>query len=128
MTTDRRQRALSAAIEAMESRLLLSNSIVVNSLADTATGDSNTTGPTVSLREAVNYENANGGGTISFAASLTTSAPVTITLATSGDGTAGPSDLGIDSNITLVGANGSNGITLSNSGDQRLFYIHRRHQ
>ena len=116
-------RAVRSAVEAMEPRLLLSNSIVVNSTADTAVGDSTTTGPTVSLREAVNYENANGGGTISFASALTASGPATITLSTSGDGTAGPSDFGIHSNITIIGATGSNGISIANSGAQRLFYI-----
>ncbi len=53
-----------------------------------------------------------------------TTAPQTITLTTAGDGTAGPSDFGINSNITIIGPSGSNGLTLSNTGvTQRFFYV-----
>ena len=37
--------------------------------------------------------------------------------------TAGPSDFGITTNITIAGPTGSNGITLNNSGSHRLFYV-----
>jgi CSLREA domain-containing protein len=122
----RRIHSLRAAVlETLETRLLLSgNTYTVTSTADGAgmvTSEGGGAYDATTLRAAVTAANANGGGTISFDPSLTTSAPVTLT--TSGDSTAGPSDLGIDSNITIIGPTGSNGITIANSGDQRLFYI-----
>jgi CSLREA domain-containing protein len=123
--TARGLRAVRAAVEAMEPRLLLSNSIVVNSTADTAVGDSTTTGPTVSLREAVNYENANGGGTITFDTSLAGQA---ITLGTAADATFGPSALAISSDITIEGLTGSSGVTIARNTTAaptrlRFFYV-----
>ena len=81
-----------------------------------------------SLRQAIidaNDEIINpGADIILFAANLTTSAPATINLSTSGDGTAGPSAFGITSDITITGPNGANGITLNNTFiNQRLFYV-----
>ncbi len=61
--------------------------------------------------------------TITFAPALFTGGPQTITLSTVGDGTAGPSDFGITTPITIVGPAGNNGLTLLNSGAQRLFYV-----
>ncbi len=115
---DRGRFAIRAAIEALETRQLLTT-VVVNSLLDNV-NDSNIGGSSVTLREAVNYENANGGGTITFAPAL---AGDTLNLSTIGDNTFGPSDFGISTNITIDGPTGSNGITLDNSGTQRLFYI-----
>jgi len=89
--------AVRAAIEALETRRLLT-SIIVNSTSD-AVNDSVINGPTVTLREAVNYENANGGGTITFAPAL---AGQTIDLSSVGDGTFGPTALAVSSNITIV--------------------------
>jgi hypothetical protein len=86
--------------------------VVVNSLSD-AVNDAVITGSTVTLREAVNYENANGGGTISFDPNLTASGPATITLSTAGDTTVGPSALGITSAITIEGPTGDSGITIT---------------
>jgi len=81
-----------------------------------------------SLRDAIdkaNNESLNpGADTIVFAANLTTSAPATINLSTSGDNTSGASAFGITSAITITGPTGANGITLNNTlVNQRLFYV-----
>ena len=47
----------------------------------------------------------------------------TITLSQTGDSTAGPSGLGIDSKITIRGPTSGNGITISGGDSQRLFYV-----
>lgn len=78
------------------------------------------------LRAAVNAaDTAGGNNTITFVSSLYKSSPATATLSIAGDNTAGPSDLAItgSSHITILGPTGNNGITLQNSGNQRLFYI-----
>ncbi len=61
--------------------------------------------------------------TIFFDPSLFTSGPQTLTLSQVGDGTAGPSDLGISTSIAIAGPSGDSGLTLLNSGVQRLFYV-----
>ena len=78
-----------------------------------------------SLRQAVIDANAAAGAdTIVFDAALTAGGAATINLSTSGNSTAGPSALGITSEITITGPTGSNGITLNNTlVDQRLFYV-----
>ncbi len=98
--------------------------IVVNSLLDNV-NDAIITNTTTTLREAINYENANGGGTISFDPTLTASGPATIALSIDGDDTFGPSALPITSSITIEGPTGSNGITITQntSGSLRLFYV-----
>lgn len=127
-TTSRRrpctaiERAVSTVVERLEGRQLLSSSILVNSTLDNVS-DSSVSGSTVTLREAVNYENANGGGMITFAPGLTATGAATITLTQTGDGTAGPSALGIGSNITIQGPTSGNGITIAGNGSQRLFYV-----
>ncbi len=76
------------------------------------------------LLAAVTAATADGGtDTIEFDPSLTAGGPATIALSTVGDNTFGPSDFGISTNITIQGPAGSNGITLDNSGSQRLFYV-----
>lgn len=87
----------------------------------------------VSLRDAIQAANTDtsvhgstagsGSDTIIFAKNLTAAGPATITLARAGDSTAGASDFGITSNITILGSTDHNGVTLNNSGNQRLFYI-----
>src|SRR5580692_6882347 len=68
------------ALEALEDRWCPST-IVVNSALDNV-NDANITGPTITLREAVNYENANGGGAITFdPTAFPTATPQTINLA-----------------------------------------------
>ena len=78
-----------------------------------------------SLRSAINAgDDATGAVTIVFESSLTSSSSATITLSTVGNTTAGLSDFGVTGNITIVGPTGSSyGITLANSGSQRLFYV-----
>ncbi len=112
---DRGRSAVRAAIESLETRQLLTT-YTVTDLSDSATD-------TGSLRYAINAANNGGGGTITFASTLTSSGPQTIILTQTGDGTAGPSALGIDSNITIQGPTTGYGITLAGNGTQRLFYI-----
>ena len=61
--------------------LLSGTPITVNTTSDTA-NDANINGLTVSLREAINFANADTGhqDTITFASSLTDAGPATITL------------------------------------------------
>ena len=76
------------------------------------------------LRGAITAATVDGqSDTITFAPSLTASGSATIALSTVGNTTAGPSDFGVSTNLTIVGSTGNNGITLNNSGSQRLFYI-----
>jgi fibronectin-binding autotransporter adhesin len=68
------------SLEALEERWCPST-IVVNSALDNV-NDANITGPTITLREAVNYANANGGGAITFdPTAFPTATPQTINLA-----------------------------------------------
>jgi hypothetical protein len=101
--------------------LSLEQRIVPATFTVSITGDSGAG----SLRQAIIDANAAAGAdTIVFAAGLTASAPATINLSTSGDGTTGPSAFGITSEITITGPNGANGITLNNTFvNQRLFYV-----
>ncbi len=76
------------------------------------------------LRGALNAAGSDGGtDTIFFSPFLFTGEAQTITVSNVGDGTAGPSDFGIYSNVTIDGPAGGNGLTLANSGSQRLFYV-----
>jgi Ca2+-binding RTX toxin-like protein len=120
-----------ASIEQLEPRVLLS-AILVNSLADNSTaGDG-----LVTLREAIAAANndtttdlgdtGSGADTITFDPSLFNNGPVTIDLSTVGDTTVGPSALGITSDITIVGPQGANGLTIerdSSVSNLRLFYV-----
>ena len=83
--------------------------------------------PAPTLRAAIVVANANGGGTIEFDPSLFTSgsANINLSVAASGtnganpdgtDNTAGPSDFGSYTNVTIIGPSGANGLTLANSG------------
>ncbi|HWE03502.1 MAG TPA: Ig-like domain-containing protein, partial [Tepidisphaeraceae bacterium] len=113
----RRRQALRAAIEALETRQLLT-AIVVNSIGDSV--NDMTIGTTTTLREAVNYENANGGGTILFAPAI---AGQTINLEIDGDDTFGPSALAINSDITIDGGDGGITIFQDTGGPLRQFYV-----
>ena len=65
----------------LEEAAVCPSTIVVNSALDNV-NDANITGPTITLREAVNYENANGGGAITFdPTAFPTATPQTINLA-----------------------------------------------
>jgi len=76
------------------------------------------------LRAAMtNASDDHGVENIQFASNLTSSGPATITTSTADDSTVSPSAFDIKAEITLVGPSGNNGITLLNSGDERLFYI-----
>src|SRR5262245_32791104 len=76
------------------------------------------------LRGAIAAATADQGtDTITFDASLFASSSGTITLTTVGDGTAGPSDFGISTNVTIIGPSGNHGLKLANSSSQRLFYV-----
>ncbi len=97
--SSRRQRCRRASrrrfvpqLEALDMRWLPSI-VVVNTTADNV-NDANISGPTVTLREAINYENANGGGTITFASSAF-STPQTITLSLGA--------LDVTSNVAITG-------------------------
>ncbi|HKI86954.1 MAG TPA: CSLREA domain-containing protein, partial [Thermoanaerobaculia bacterium] len=102
-------------------------SIVVNSNADDTLA--NLAGnSTCDLREAIEAANTDtavgkcpagsGADTITFDSSLS---GATITLAATGDTTAGPSAFGIDSTITIEG--NSAGVTINAAGSRRIFYV-----
>ncbi len=122
-------------MEGLEDRLTpTSNSYVVTGLTDTAgtlttAGHAGTAGDPyqdTTLRGAIAAATADGGtDTITFDPSLTAAGPATITLTTAGNGTAGPSDLDISTNITILGPTGTpHGLTLANgTAGQRLFYV-----
>ena len=123
-------------LEALETREVpASHFYVVTGLAEgfgaltTPGGDAGTQADPyqdTTLRGALANATANGGtDTILFAPSLFTNGSQTITLFSVGDSTAGPSDFGISTNITIEGPTGNNGLTLANSSgvSQRLFYV-----
>ena len=120
-------------LETLEDRLTpTSNFYSVTSLAEgagvlTTAGHAGTQADPyldTTLRGAIAAATADGGtDTIVFASNLFTSAMQTITLSTVGDGTAGPSDFGITTPITIQGPSGNNGLTLTNSATQRFFYV-----
>ncbi|MBC7821505.1 MAG: CSLREA domain-containing protein, partial [Planctomycetaceae bacterium] len=130
----RSRRTRQTVAEQLESRWLLSM-ITVTTLNDEVTNDGN-----VSLREAIQAANTDtsvdgstvgsGADTIIFAASLTASAPATISLSlfdTGLDSTEfGSTAFLITSDITIQGATGSNGITIerdSAAANFRLFHV-----
>jgi hypothetical protein len=95
-------------------------SLIVNTTGDPASPINGKN----SLREAIAYAESLGGSqTVTFASSLTSSSAATITLTQTGDDTAGPSALGIDTNITIQGPTTGNGITIAGNDTQRLFYV-----
>ena len=102
------------SLELLEAREVPATFAVLNT-NDSGTG---------SLRDMVaQAEAAAGADLIQFAPSLTASAGAIINLTSTGDNTAGPSTLGITSNITIQGPTGTNGITLNTTGTQRMFYV-----
>ncbi len=125
------QPSVTLPVEQLEQRVLLS-AILVNSLADNTTaGDGQ-----VTLREAIAAANndtttdlgdtGSGADTISFDPSLFSSGPVTIDLSIVGDTTVGPSGLAITSDVTIVGPDGANGLSItrdSSVANLRLFYV-----
>ena len=87
--------------------------LVVNTLLDNV-NDANISGPTVTLREAINFANTDLGAydEITFAPSLTASGPVTITL----NGTA----LAITNSMTIAGP-GANQLIIDGNNTSRIF-------
>lgn len=125
------QPSVKLPVEQLEQRVLLS-AILVNSLEDNTTaGDG-----LVTLREAINAANndtttdlgdtGSGADTITFDPSLFSSGPATIDLSIVGDTTVGPSGLAVTSDITIVGPNGANGLSItrdSSVSNLRLIYV-----
>ena len=93
--------------------MLSGTTITVNTTSDAAT-DSNINGPTVTLREAINYANADTGNsdTIMFASSLIASGPATITL----NGT----ELAITNSMTITGL-GASQLAIDGKHASRIF-------
>ena len=93
--------------------MLSGTTITVTTTADVI-NDSNIHGPTVSLREAINYANADTGNsdTITFASSLTASGPATITL----NGT----ELAITNSMAITGP-GASQLTIDGHNASRIF-------
>jgi hypothetical protein len=112
VTADRRRSAIWGAIEALETRRLLT-SVVVNSTLDNV-NDSVITGPSITLREAVNYEDHNGGGTITFAPSVFGTAK-TIALASQ-------LNLTNTNSLTITGP-GAGLLTISGQNATRVLYM-----
>src|ERR1019366_2485496 len=106
--------AAAAVIEALECRQLLS-SVVVNSLLDNV-NDSNITGNTVTLREAVNYENANGGGSITFAPGLNGTITLSGTQLELSDSTGSITIDGPAANTLSISGNNVSGVFQIDSG------------
>ena len=114
-------------VEPLEVRMLLSAAavvpasatVVVTTLSDTA-NNSDITGPTVSLRQAINYANADPdtNNTITFSSSLTASGPATITL----NGT----ELLISSSMTIIGL-GADQLIIDGNHASRIFNIDDRY-
>ena len=110
----RRSRCRQVPTETLECRMLLSGTpITVNTTSDTA-NDANINGLTVSLREAINFANADTGhqDTITFASSLTDAGPATITL----NGT----ELVITNSMTITGL-GASQLTIDGNNVSRIF-------
>ena len=97
----------------LEDRQMLST-VVVNSPVDNV-NDAIITGPTVTLREAINYENANGGGSITFDSTVF-STPQTINL------TLGQLDLS-DTTGTETITGPAAGVTVSADTQSRVFQV-----
>src|SRR6266853_1359486 len=93
--------------EILEERTLLST-FTVTQLGDSGAG---------SLRQAVLNANNEithpGPDIILFNSGLVAAGPATIALTTVGDSTAGPSALGITSDITIMGPSGDSGVTIA---------------
>ena len=111
---------------------MLSTTITVNTLADQIDQAGS---PTVSLRDAMAQANLDYGDTIVFAPGLASQnagfGAGVIGLTSVGDGTAGPSALGVSSNVSIVGPSAGPGITIErpatapgiNVPNMRLFYV-----
>lgn len=110
----------SAAVQSFTLTVNEAPGLVVTTLADPG---SPTDGQT-SLREALAHAaTLTGPQTITFAPSL---AGQTITLTTIGDGTAGPSALGITTEIIISGLTGNSGVTIAGgaaASNLRAFYV-----
>jgi CSLREA domain-containing protein len=120
-------------MERLEDRTLLSN-LTVTTLADSVDADG-----FLSLREAILIANddtgatsfegissADAADTISFDPSLFTAGPQTIDLTIVGDTSVGDSAFVINSDVTIEGPAGPNGLTLSAAGSlttMRLFVV-----
>ncbi|MCZ7648897.1 MAG: hypothetical protein M5U26_27185 [Planctomycetota bacterium] len=110
---------------AVESGAAALTNLIVDNAADEDDGDF---GPgDFSLREAVGLANFNGGANaIGFDPALTAGGDATLNLSSVGDTNAGPSALGVTSDITITGPAADNGITVARdgaAGDMRLFYV-----
>jgi hypothetical protein len=116
------------------SAISVPTSLVVTSATDSFNPSDFSTG-TLTLREAVYLANSGiGGGVVTFAPSLTSAGPVTLTLGdiivsnafTPGSYSFGPTGLPISGDVTLEGPTGNSGITISQNGyyiPMRLFGV-----
>ena len=113
----------SAGMTAQSFTLIVISAVVVTTGTDEDNGSPDPAlGTGTSLREAINYAQGLGGArTITFAPNL---AGQTIDLTIVGDNANGPSALRINTNITIQGLTGDNGITIRRaSGSFRPFLV-----
>lgn len=104
-------------VERLEQRALLS-AVTVNTISDTdavapATSPNDSSG-SISLRSAIEYLDANGGGAVDFAAALYASGPATITL--------GGTELAITQAMTITGP-GASLMTIDGNYKSRIFDV-----
>lgn len=143
-TIQRSVRGIALAL-ALKAGVASAATLTVNTTADDTTSDANLT-----LREAVLLVNNGGdanaalgrtlaageyaqiaggfgaGDTILFDPALTAGGDATLYLGIVGNSKAGPSALGITSDVTISGPTGDNGITIARdggAGDLRLFFV-----
>ncbi len=95
---------------------LPSTTIVVTTTDDTAVDDADISGPTVSLREAINYANVDDGSsdTIVFSPSLTASGPATFTL--------NGNELTVSNSMTITGP-GASQLIIDGDNLSRIFAV-----
>lgn len=103
--------------ERLEQRALLS-AVTVNTISDTdavaPASSPNDSSGNISLRSAIEYLDANGGGAIDFAAALYASGPATITL--------GGTELAITQAMTITGP-GASLMTIDANSKSRIFDV-----
>lgn len=119
--TRRQAKSTARFFERLEHRALLS-AVTVNTISDTdavapATSPNDSSG-NISLRSAIEYLDANGGGTIDFAAALYASGPATITL--------GGTELAITQAMTITGP-GAGLMTINGDYKSRVFDVDNGH-